>query len=693
MAREQVGVVVEVIGRVVATSVSGETRVLAPADVVYADDSLTTAPGAYVLVRLVDGTLLDLGGAAQLELADYAPADIGAQASAEVDEIQALIRQGGDPTAPESGVDPTAAGNPGAPGADDDGHGFVVRVQEYVQVDPLAGIPTAAAPLAFPDVVFDRYPVDEADDESPVGPVLVVGSPGGDQPGTSDPHVVPRPDGPDQGDIRGGAGADILIGDPGGTSLLPGQSANLVLVLDTSGSMTERTIPFNGSAITRQAALQQATIKALQDLQASGAENVRVQIVHFNTQAAVVGTFDLITDGVANDAELARAIAAVEGLPATTGATNYEAGMLAAAQWAGSDAIIPNADVNKVLFVSDGEPTRHYQGDGATVPVGTGRELDPFALAQLTGTDTRPGDRDTISEIGLIQAAGFTIEAVGINVGGDPLDVLDQEAALDLLDQVEGAAPGSPGAHAADNVTSAEQLSALVGQLTGAQVVVDAAGNDVITGGAGDDLIFGDVPHTDALATAQGLTTPAGSGWLVFQQLEAGQGSATDWDRADSIEYIRAHPTELAAESGRDGGHDSLAGGAGADTLFGQEGNDILIGGQGDDLLIGGSGADAFVWQGGDLAGTTNGDLIADFNLAAGDRLDVADLLSGYQAGSDVSGFLSFEAAGADTVLRIDTDGGGDNFQVLATLKGVAPPPDINTLVGNGQLVVSHDVP
>jgi Ca2+-binding RTX toxin-like protein len=693
MARDRLGVVVEVIGRVVADAPAHTGRVLAAGDVVYTDETLIAAPDAYVRVRFVDGTLFDLADGARADLSVYASAAADVpQAQPSVAEIQALLREGGDPTAAESGAQPTAAGPAGAAGPEEEGgHTVLVRAQDYVEVDPFAGIPTAAEPLPYPDVVFDPLPIELAEAEPPE-PVLVVGSSSDDQPDSQDDHVVPRPGGPGDGPVTGGAAGDILIGDPGGSSLQAGQSANLVFVLDTSGSMSERTISFDGGTITRQQALQQATIKALGDLYASDAENVRVHIVQFNTGAAVVGTFDLIVNGVPNAADLESAIAAVEGLPTTTGATNYEAGLLAAQQWVTSGAPLAQADVNKVLFVSDGEPTRHYRGDGSTEIVGAGRNFDPDTLAQLTGADSRPDDTDTGSEIGAILGAGYRIEAVGISVGGDALDTLTTEEALDLLDQIEGAPPGDPGAHAADNIATAEELSAIIGQLTGAQVVTDAAGNDLIVGGDGDDVIFGDVPQTDALADAQGLTTLEGAGWLVIQQLEAGQGSSADWSREDTLAYLRANHAELAQESGRDGGHDRIFAGAGSDIVYGQEGDDLLVGGAGDDLLAGGSGADTFAWRAGDLHGSVAGDVIADFDFSAGDRLDVADLLSGYEPGADISGFLKFEASGADTAVLVDVDGGGDGFRPLALLQGVAPPADINALLGTS-LVVAHETP
>ena len=52
-----------------------------------------------------------------------------------------------------------------------------------------------------------------------------------------DDHVVPNgPTGTD-GELSGTGGDDIVVGDPGGTILTEGSTANIVFVLDTSGSM------------------------------------------------------------------------------------------------------------------------------------------------------------------------------------------------------------------------------------------------------------------------------------------------------------------------------------------------------------------------------------------------------------------------------------------------------------------------
>ncbi|MGE3295916.1 MAG: type I secretion C-terminal target domain-containing protein [Porticoccaceae bacterium] len=696
------------------------------------------------------------------------------------------------------------------------------------------------------DTVFDTGTATIVDGDDP--PRFIVGSNEDDVPGSTAEHVVPNPDGPANGPIVGGNVGDILVGDPGGSQLTEGQTANILMVLDTSSSMDDETIPFNGGNITRIQALKNATIAALEDLTATGAENIRVHLTEFNTHSAPLGTYDLIVNGVVNTAALNQAIADINALGAD-GGTNYEAGLGTAAQWISGNLVVPitqftegdhnsatgtgndddaallkgadgtayalvsgwgsttadlrdargdtsggwgvedsgedldpgevlrfdfgpgtdfdgsgtnfttdsfngppitaatfalrsfgsgdhavsytvtysngtsatvpvnfsgtgahifaitapggstidhiafsvptgqkdgyvdlesvtlsvpgpiaGADVNNLLFISDGVPTYHYVGDGTSDVAGPGNSLDPDAIAHITGT----GDGDTVSEVGAILGAGFAIQAVGINVG---------ETALDVLDQVEGQPPANPGDHSADNIHTAEELTDVVGgAITGGGTVVDTAGSDQISGGDGNDILFGDAPFTDDLANAQGLTTPDGAGWLAFEQLEAGQGTDPTWDRADTIGYIQSNLSLVAGESGRSGGHDVLDGGAGNDTIFGQEGNDRITGGLGDDLLSGGSGNDTFVWN----AGETGTDTITGFTVG-GDVLDLSELLQGEES-ADLSGYLSI----AGDTLQIDADGGG-NFGApdqAIVLQGVTT--DLNTLVSSGSLVTDH---
>ncbi|WP_330162700.1 type I secretion C-terminal target domain-containing protein [Comamonas testosteroni] len=125
-----------------------------------------------------------------------------------------------------------------------------------------------------------------------------------------------------------------------------------------------------------------------------------------------------------------------------------------------------------------------------------------------------------------------------------------------------------------------------------------------------------------------------------------------------------------------------LMAGSGNDTLSGGKGNDVLVGGKGDDTLIGGEGDDIFLWLKGDQ-GTTAApakDVINDFgkggsDVNGNDVLDLHDLLQGEESSTDLSKFLNFSKSGADTVLKVSTDGNlgatGSNYDQLITFKGV----------------------
>jgi Ca2+-binding RTX toxin-like protein len=127
-------------------------------------------------------------------------------------------------------------------------------------------------------------------------------------------------------------------------------------------------------------------------------------------------------------------------------------------------------------------------------------------------------------------------------------------------------------------------------------------------------------------------------------------------------------------------GDDAIVGNSGEDWLFGNDGNDTLDGGLNDDVLdggagsdemTGGSGADTFV-IGSDSMELAIDDLIVDFESgAAGDTIDLSELLSGVAAGTDLesSGHVSVVQNGADAELKVDQNGGGDEYQTVAVLE------------------------
>ena len=128
------------------------------------------------------------------------------------------------------------------------------------------------------------------------------------------------------------------------------------------------------------------------------------------------------------------------------------------------------------------------------------------------------------------------------------------------------------------------------------------------------------------LLTLRGVTEDpgqsAGEKYDSFHQAYDGGGDLDDYDGYNS--HLRGGPGNDRMR-GKDG-DDLLMGHGGRDTLDGGTGDDELDGGPGNDRLTGGRGADIFCFSAGESFG--GGDVITDFNPAAGDRI----VLSGFSS-------------------------------------------------------------
>jgi hypothetical protein len=87
---------------------------------------------------------------------------------------------------------------------------------------------------------------------------------------------------------------------------------------------------------------------------------------------------------------------------------------------------------------------------------------------------------------------------------------------------------------------------------------------------------------------------------------------------------------------------------SGDETATGGAGNDILYGSDGNDTLTGSGGGDVFKFQ----AGDTGSDIITDFSIADGDKVDLSSY--GITSSADAQQYLSL--VDGDTELRIDND-------------------------------------
>jgi Ca2+-binding RTX toxin-like protein len=245
-----------------------------------------------------------------------------------------------------------------------------------------------------------------------------------------------------------------------------------------------------------------------------------------------------------------------------------------------------------------------------------------------------------------------------------------------------------------------------------------AAGNDTLSGGAGNDTLSGgsDIDRmgggqgndlyfvdssTDAVieASGQGFDTIEASASFTLGNyvenltLAAGTGSinGTGNTQANLITGNEGD-NKLSGSSGKDtifgdDGADTLDGGAGNDSLAGGAGDDILRGGAGNDTLIGGTGSDSFVRA----LGSDGRDTIMDFTLGAGgDKLDIGDVLTGYDAGDAAGEFVQLVVSNGNTIVRIDANGGagGAQFADAFVLVGVTMT-DASQLVSDGNLLLS----
>ncbi len=133
-------------------------------------------------------------------------------------------------------------------------------------------------------------------------------------------------------------------------------------------------------------------------------------------------------------------------------------------------------------------------------------------------------------------------------------------------------------------------------------------------------------------------------------------------------------------------GSDQLYGNNGSDYLYGGNGNDVLYGGEGVDMLYGQSGADTFVFESG--SAFLNSDSIQDFKISENDKLDISDLIVGYDPLTDaITDFVQITESGANSYLSVDADGGADNFIQVGYIYNETGLTDEGALEANGTLI------
>lgn len=176
------------------------------------------------------------------------------------------------------------------------------------------------------------------------------------------------------------------------------------------------------------------------------------------------------------------------------------------------------------------------------------------------------------------------------------------------------------------------------------------AGDDFLEGGAGADLLDGGAGWDYARYTR------SASGIDINLTTGVHTGGDAEGDTLTGIEAIVAS-----------GHNDTLRGGAGHDNFWGGNGEDTLYAGLGQDQLYGQDGSDIFVFEA--VTAFNRPDLLRDFSIPQADKIDISDLLSGYDALTDlITDFVQITDNGSRSFLAVDIDGGADNFVQIATI-------------------------
>lgn len=273
---------------------------------------------------------------------------------------------------------------------------------------------------------------------------------------------------------------------------------------------------------------------------------------------------------------------------------------------------------------------------------------------------------------------GFdSIEQFWLGAGNDLIDLAARAGGADYAkDVVVNAGAGN------DTVLGGAGKDSLNGD-SGDDLIFGYRGADTLAGGMGDDTLYGDDLGYNGIAGDDMLRGQAGNDTLYggarSDRLEGGDGAdqlygglgGDNLSGGSGDDVLQGDDPgtngndTLSGDAGNDqlfggGGNDSLDGGSGNDALDGGDGSDFLSGGAGDDALTGGAGQDRF-------HAAVGSDRLLDFG-AGEDALDYRPLGLSQTPVGQLAGYFSFEAAGADTVLRLDREGVGDFAAPEATV-------------------------
>lgn len=288
----------------------------------------------------------------------------------------------------------------------------------------------------------------------------------------------------------------------------------------------------------------------------------------------------------------------------------------------------------------------------------------------------------------------YYVESTGdsvVEAAGRGYDSVYSSVSFNLLGDTEkltltGAADLNANGNVLDNI--------LIGN-TGNNRLDGKEGNDTLDGGTGADTLIGglgdDVYYVDNLNDT------------VIEALNSGFDkiySSVNYDLLNrDIETLELTGTDNSNATGNTL-NNTLIGNRGNNLLTGGDGNDILIGNGGNDTLLGGAGSDTLVFKLLSAINPTGGngrDTWSDFMLGdtttngEADKIDIHDLLidfGGVSTLASLTSYLSISQSGSSSVLKIDRDGDGTQFNDTALLTFSNTTLSLATLLDNHQLLV-----
>jgi Ca2+-binding RTX toxin-like protein len=465
--------------------------------------------------------------------------------------------------------------------------------------------------------------------------------------------------------LNGGAGNDTLNGGAGADTLLGGADDDIFLLTSAAefapgevinGGLGTDTLRFT-SAVAGTLTLNTNVID-VERVEIATAAGVTTGVAAINVNAAAVTSNGMTLVGN-NGANVLTGTAFADTLIGNGGNDTLIGG-------AGEDNL-QGGDGNDVFLFALGD-----SGAGESVVGGTG--VDALRFTATSGTLDLAGVVD-VESVAIATAAGVTTGTTPVD-----LNATNVTNALSII-----------GNNGANQITGTAFDDVLVGN-AGNDTLNGGAGNDTLNGGAGADTLQGGADDdtflfasTAEFAPGEVINGGSGTDTLRFTSTVAGtltlNSNVTDVERVE-IATAAGVTTGIAAinvNAAAVANGLTITGNNGANVLTGTAFADTLTGNGGNDRFTGGAGSDTFDFNALTDRGAT-GDVITDFNSIGGDTLDLHDLLSTFSGvlpdHSDAvsGGFLRITPSGPNTLVQVDSNGGGDGFVTLATLTGVVLP-------------------